>query len=102
VIYDVTRGTHRRVEFDGLLTASDVEWLRYGAFAEVTLRIRTMPNTGSQVLTVSFPPRRGWQGPFEMDVDLGRIDRFGEGSLVAPFVRTPFGRTSTTISRTAG
>jgi hypothetical protein len=59
VIGDVTRGTHRSVEFDDLLTASDVEWLRYGAFAEVTVRIRTMPNAGSQVLTVSFPAAEG-------------------------------------------
>jgi TonB family protein len=87
VIYDVTRGTHRRVEFDDLLTASDVEWLRFGAFAEVTVRIRTMPNTGSQVLTVSFPAAEGWQGPVETDVDLGTAARLQPVLDVYPAVR---------------
>jgi TonB family protein len=46
-----------------------------------------MPNTGSQVLTVSFPPAEEWQAPVEMDVDLGTADRLQPVLDVYPAVR---------------
>lgn len=87
VIYAASKGTYRRIEFDDLLSESDIEWLRHGAFGTVTFRIRTMPNTGSQVLTMSLPPAGSWQVPTEIDIDLRTGVRLQPPQNIYPPVR---------------